>query len=171
MSRCLLIFIFVFFSFAAVPLSSQNTKGRSSLTRYILPSWGNGAPAIVIRMPEGYERETKKPADFDLHYLNNKRLLLPGILVYVGHHPNAFSRNISPDKKKKRNAKIAGRNEEWVEWIDQGHYFGEVLLSKLFPNNKSYGGLIVHISINATAERDLLEAEQWFAAVSLESTK
>ena len=167
MLRCFFIPIVIMLAFAGFPSMSHEAENSNSMARYVLPSWGNGAPTIVISLPKGYERETKKPADFDLHYLNNKNLVLPGILLYVGHHPNLFSSNISQHQQKKRSIAIAGHEEEWVEWTSEGKCFGEVLLSKLFPDNKSYGALIVHISINAATEKDLHEAEQWFSTISL----
>ena len=168
MSRSLVVLVAVLLALMAVSLRPQDNKSRGSLTRYVLPSWGNGAPAIVIWLPAGYERETKKPADFDLHYLNNKKLQLPGILVYVGHHPNPFSSGIAPDKKTTIKVRIAGREAEWIEWVSEGHYLGEVLLSGLYPDDPNWGGLVVHISINAKTEKDLHEAERWFAEISLQ---
>ncbi len=134
---------------------------------YVLPSWGNGAPAIVIRLPSGYTRETEKRADFDLHYLMHKERF-PRIMVYVGHHPNPFSREVKADRKTKRQVKISDCDEEWTEWKDEEQVRGEMVVSRLFPEGQAYSGLMVHISINADSQQQLREAEEWFGKIVLE---
>jgi hypothetical protein len=51
-----------------------------------LPSWGNGAPPLLLDVPAGYTSKQTKGPDFDVFYISSKTSK-GTIGIYVGHHP------------------------------------------------------------------------------------
>jgi hypothetical protein len=52
-----------------------------------LPSWRNGAPALLVDVPDGYHVQRQKGPDFDVYHISSKTS--HGSLgIYVGHHPS-----------------------------------------------------------------------------------
>jgi hypothetical protein len=62
-----------------------------------LPSWGNGAPALRVDVPDGYQLHHQKGPDFDVFSFTSLRT--GGSLgIYVGHHPSVDPREAAPSR-------------------------------------------------------------------------
>lgn len=73
-----------------------------------LPSWGNGAPPLLIDVPATAKQERTEGPDFDVFYFSE-----PGgarLGIYLGHHPNSFQ----PANARKEKGTIVGRAITWT---------------------------------------------------------
>lgn len=73
-----------------------------------LPSWGNGAPPLLIEVPTAAKPERTEGPDFEVFYFAE-----PGgarLGVYLGHHPNSFR----PKDARREKGTIAGREISWT---------------------------------------------------------
>src|SRR5262245_31199239 len=76
--------------------------GARKMQVYEIPSWGNGAPTLEIELPAGYTIESRKGADFDVHYLSRVTTddaETGKIGIYVGHYPSLFESDQPPVEK------------------------------------------------------------------------
>ena len=81
---------------------------------YEIESWGNGAPALQIDLPEGYEIQRQQGPDFDVHYISpmtaNDGLMDARMGIYIGHQPS-FS-----EPNRDTIAKVANVGKQRVKW-------------------------------------------------------
>ncbi len=73
-----------------------------------LPSWGNGAPPLLIDVPAAAKQERTQGPDFEVFYFAE-----PGgarLGIYLGHHPNSFQ----PAGARQEKGTIAGRQVTWT---------------------------------------------------------
>jgi hypothetical protein len=82
---------------------------------YEIESWGNGAPALQIDLPDGYEIQRKQGADFDVHYISpataNDGPVDARMGIYIGHYPS-FSEPTGDTI-----AKVANVGNQMVKWV------------------------------------------------------
>ena len=73
-----------------------------------LPSWGNGAPALLIDVPVAAKQERTQGPDFEVFYFAE-----PGgarLGIYLGHHPNSFR----PADARQEKGTMGGRQITWT---------------------------------------------------------
>ena len=146
------------FIFLIVTFSATHPEDIESVTRHILPSWGNDAPQVIVEMPSYFSLESSKKSDFDVHCFSTKSEY-PRIGIYIGHHPNLFS----DDKEvKKVRGNVGGRKVEWLRWEESDVFNSECIVSNFFPENDSYGPLMLHIFIASKSEEQLAQYESAF---------
>ena len=68
----------------APPAPAEEVPGRT----VELPSWGNGAPPLLIDVPTSAKQERTQGPDFEVFYFAEPSGARLGI--YMGHNPNSF---------------------------------------------------------------------------------
>ena len=115
----------------------------------VLPSWGNGAPELLIQLPSNYGVRPSKGPDSDVFYLGPKGEPSSDIMLYVGHNPSAPAPSESAQEIR---GTIRGRTITWRRWVEGAAgariFKQEAMIRALFDTSASgYGGLIVHALI------------------------
>ena len=128
-----------------------------------LPPWRTGMPALLVNVPETYERGLRTGDDFAVHLLRRPPDVAgpetASLAVYVGHHPR------EPRATDIREpVTIAGRETQWQggSWKNEfGRtvYHAEAYVRGLFdwPTTWQLGaqGLVVHVLIWGTDKADV----------------
>ena len=117
-----------------------------------LVSWGQGAPSLLINVPEGYEPGKRDGADFDVHLFRRPpRTASPdsaSLGIYVGHSPRTIR-----DKTLAEPGTVAGQPTTWYgsTWEKDGRtvYHAETQVEGLFKRAGVWSprvrGLVVHL--------------------------
>jgi len=125
---------------------AQRTSNEAAT---VLPSWGNGAPELLIQLPSNYGVRPSKGPDFDVFYIGPKGEPSSDIMLYVGHNPSARAPR---ESAQEISGTIQGHTITWKRWVEgEGGakiYKQEAMMRELFDTSGSgYGGLIVHALI------------------------
>lgn len=127
-------------------------------TTLTLPAWGNGAPDLLIDVPNGYQLQRKKGPDFDVFYISSKES--GGSLgIYVGHHPDAHG---TP-----RSSGVANIHWSPSEDVQGEHkvYKADAVLEDVFAGYSGPGveELLLHVFVRGL-DRKVVETLQSAAA-------
>lgn len=142
-TRCgLTLAMLLAFSFFGATYGQQTKSHRAgskfNIVTYELPSWGNGAPRLLIELPEGIKVRLSNEVDFDVYSI------FPAdgdgsfkIGIYVGHHPSPNS----PASASKKPATVDSVPVIWRTWQAQEFgktvHHGEALVENFFPCGQS----------------------------------
>ncbi len=131
-------------------------------TLHRLPPWDRGVPALLINVPEGYERGLRAGEGFMVHLFRRPPQVAPPdsatLAIYVGHHP----REPRPATLREP-GRVAGRDVTWLGawWEDRGRtvYHAETQVRGLFRWPRVWRpdaqGLVVHVMAWGTDQREV----------------
>lgn len=101
-----------------------------AMRTFEVPSWGNGAPNVLIDLPADAKTEHQRGPDFDVTYFT-----LPSggrLGIYAGHHPNPAH----PANAQSLKGVIGGQPVTWFCWQatanEAGKYTCETVVEGLF---------------------------------------
>lgn len=106
-----------------LPCISLSDANDQILKKFIISSWGNGAPILEIMLPQCWAYELQKGPDFDVHWFTDQKIK-ETMGIYIDPHPNI---------KKATDAKHFRRNAGNIE----AEYYSENRGGKYLRNLSS----------------------------------
>jgi hypothetical protein len=129
-----------------VPCVQLSDANDQILTKFIISSWGNGAPQLEIKLPQDWDYQQQKGPDFDVHWFTDQKTK-ENIGFYIGHHPNI--KKSTDVKHLRRN--VGNIETEFYSENQGGKIFTQSIVQGFFKGHAGSGvaELIIHIMINS----------------------
>lgn len=129
--------------------SGEPVTSNAEASEYVLPSWGNGAPDLVITLAGDWKQEANKGPDFDVHWLSG----LGGSLgIYVGHNPKDIETTAATAKT---NLLVGGKQIGFLVTPSKDGQKTQAIVDHFFKGCSGQGvsDLKLHIMINGTTQK------------------
>lgn len=140
--------------------------GQEEVQLTELPSWGNGAPSLMLNLPKGFTYTQQKGPDFDVHQFRHPGDI--GVLsIYIGHHPQRVESKGAKELKKSVGSKV-------VQFRQQSKQYGtftDAVVTDFFKGDKGQGveSLVIHIFMHVKDKKFYDSA--WTILASLKKSK
>ncbi len=152
-------------------------RAKFNVVTFELPSWGNGAPGLLIELPEGFTIKLNNGTDFNLYSVVRPEGDHAGSIgIYVGYHPNTNW----PATATKKSAVIDSVPVVWRSWRTmkggESVHHSETIVDGLFPCQASSGkpieqvrpetcGLKMHVFIEANQLEEVEKMVSWIGTL------